>query len=104
MAKTVKYSQLIPRNELASAYIHWPFCNKICSYCNFNKYAKAGFSKSFDKMGTCLSTEGVWLLKSANVKKLTTIYFGGGTPSLMAPTVVKVGPVIMYVPFIIYQL
>ena len=60
-----------------SLYVHIPFCDVICPYCDFNKYSKAdnlidGFIKS--------------LIKEINIrkienKKVASISFGGGTPS-----------------------
>ena len=60
-------------------YIHWPFCISKCNYCNFNSYVKNvpdGFINAYVKQ--------LQSFKSYfQDKKLMTVYFGGGTPSLM---------------------
>lgn len=72
----------------ASLYFHWPFCKNICTFCNFNKYVKSDskFGPGFDdKLGASLQRETQTVLKLTGIKKVKSIYFGGGTPSL-APT------------------
>ncbi len=66
-------------------YIHIPFCRSKCNYCAFNSVAEEGFSAKKwyallreDFLGA-LDHEGI----SAATHRLSTIYFGGGTPSLM---------------------
>ncbi|PFX29534.1 Radical S-adenosyl methionine domain-containing protein 1, mitochondrial [Stylophora pistillata] len=65
----------------------WPYCRQICSFCNFNKY----ISKNVDhyRMRKCLVTETENLLKLSGVKKITSVYFGGGTPSLAEPLTIS---------------
>lgn len=72
----------------ATIYFHWPFCKSICTFCNFNKYVKSDskFGPSFDeKLGASLQRETQTALGLTGIKKIKSIYFGGGTPSL-APT------------------
>jgi oxygen-independent coproporphyrinogen-3 oxidase len=61
-------------------YIHIPFCQVRCSYCDFNTYA--GLGKLIDDYiaALCNEIEGVQGYSAA------TIYFGGGTPSLLSET------------------
>ena len=69
----------------ASFYFHWPFCRKICTYCNFNKYVESSprFGKQFEaSMKKGLLEETKTVLKSSHITKSKSIYFGGGTPSL----------------------
>ena len=62
-----------------SCYIHIPFCNKICSYCDFCKIYKD--DKFVDKYLDALEKE----IKSIYHKEvLDTIYIGGGTPSSLS--------------------
>ncbi len=68
---------------MAGIYIHIPFCRKACSYCDFH------FSTSFrlvSQMFEALQKE-IRLQKDffAPDTKLTTLYFGGGTPSVFSP-------------------
>ena len=46
-------------------------------------------------MSRCLIQEGLYLLEKANIRKINTIYFGGGTPSLMEPKMVQVKIIIL---------
>ena len=64
-------------NNIHSLYIHIPFCNKICDYCDFTKLQYfRNFAVSYLK---ALKDE----LKSYKIKNLKTIYIGGGTPTAL---------------------
>ncbi|KAI8905505.1 oxygen-independent coproporphyrinogen III oxidase [Gorgonomyces haynaldii] len=56
-------------------YVHYPYCTAKCTYCAFNKYLIPNSTKSLEQL----------LLKEAGNRKATTLYFGGGTPSLASP-------------------
>jgi oxygen-independent coproporphyrinogen-3 oxidase len=61
-------------------YIHTPFCLQKCLYCDFASYA--GISKTVqEKYVQALCKELIW--RGKNVKPTATIYFGGGTPSVL---------------------
>ena len=64
---------------MAGIYIHIPFCKKACHYCNFH------FSTSKQQMPEMVKAIGneATIRKSYLTEKVDTIYFGGGTPSLM---------------------
>ncbi|MGM0436981.1 MAG: radical SAM family heme chaperone HemW [Bacillota bacterium] len=67
-------------------YIHIPFCVEKCSYCDFYslKYKKSLFAKYLNSLKKEIK------LYSSNINaKIKTIYFGGGTPSLLRPEDVK---------------
>ncbi|MEY5045001.1 MAG: radical family heme chaperone HemW [Bacteroidota bacterium] len=66
-------------------YIHIPFCRKACHYCNFH------FSTSLQNATDVLQAiEKEIELRSGEVtEEITTIYFGGGTPSLVDNTVIE---------------
>lgn len=69
-------------------YIHWPFCQSKCPYCDFNSHVR----KSIDEEAweTALLTELCHVGKATKGRRLTSVFFGGGTPSLMpAQTVEK---------------
>ena len=64
-------------------YVHWPFCQAKCPYCDFNSHVASkidqnawvsAYLKELDRLGA--ETEG---------RVLNSVFFGGGTPSLMAP-------------------
>lgn len=72
-----------------SLYLHWPFCNSKCSYCGFNSYAN--ITGTIDYNLWCNA-----YIKAINSyadilakRQLKTIFFGGGTPSLMPANVIK---------------
>lgn len=64
-------------------YIHWPFCKKKCPYCDFNSYV---FEHNSDDWADMLIEEikqlGVFFTEEY---ELSTVFFGGGTPSLIPP-------------------
>ncbi|XP_071620357.1 radical S-adenosyl methionine domain-containing protein 1, mitochondrial isoform X1 [Heliangelus exortis] len=67
----------------AALYVHWPYCRKRCSYCNFNKYVVPAVDEA--AMGACLVRETRTLLRLSRVQSITSVFFGGGTPSLASP-------------------
>ncbi|XP_042361698.1 radical S-adenosyl methionine domain-containing protein 1, mitochondrial [Plectropomus leopardus] len=70
----------------ASLYVHWPYCLRRCSYCNFNKYIP---KENNDHMMTeCLQRETETLLQLSQVSCITSVFFGGGTPSLAPPSTI----------------
>ena len=67
-----------------SLYLHIPFCRHRCAYCDFNTYA--GQEESIQAYVDALCQETDFIGKNAPEKpSLHTIFFGGGTPSLLAP-------------------
>ena len=65
-------------SDIKSLYIHIPFCNEICSYCDFVKVYKK--DELIDKYLEVLKDE----INSMPVRVLRTIYIGGGTPSCLS--------------------
>ena len=64
-------------------YIHIPFCEKKCGYCDFYSVTELDFKQEFLD---CLEKEITLYAKEfSNEKIFDTIYFGGGTPSLLLP-------------------
>jgi oxygen-independent coproporphyrinogen-3 oxidase len=67
-------------------YVHWPFCVSKCPYCDFNSHVRASLDQD--------SWRGALLADLAHEaallpgRTLTSIFFGGGTPSLMEPATV----------------
>ena len=68
-------------------YIHWPFCLSKCPYCDFNSHVRHG---GIDEAGFVRAFACEIAATAARIGKRTvsTIFFGGGTPSLMAPQTV----------------
>ncbi|KAB1266646.1 Radical S-adenosyl methionine domain-containing protein 1; mitochondrial [Camelus dromedarius] len=72
-----------PGSQRAVLYVHWPYCEKRCSYCNFNKYIPRGVDEA--AVRRCLVTEAQTLLRLSGVRRVESVFFGGGTPSLASP-------------------
>ncbi len=67
-------------------YIHWPFCRSKCPYCDFNSHVREGVDeKAWER---ALLAELAWAAEKAPGRRLESIFFGGGTPSLMPPATV----------------
>jgi putative oxygen-independent coproporphyrinogen III oxidase len=64
-------------------YIHWPFCAAICPYCDFNVY-KARGADTQPLVDAILADLTQWRTQTGP-RLVTSIFFGGGTPSLMDP-------------------
>ncbi|MEO6580277.1 MAG: radical SAM family heme chaperone HemW [Sphingomicrobium sp.] len=68
-------------------YVHWPFCVSKCPYCDFNSHVRGSIDQDAWR-GALLAD----LAHEANLlpgRRLTSIFFGGGTPSLMDPRTVE---------------
>jgi oxygen-independent coproporphyrinogen III oxidase len=68
------------RNEEIGLYIHVPFCSAICNYCNFNRGLLDGDLKT--RYVTAVEQD---IRRHGDGASADTIYFGGGTPSLLEP-------------------
>ena len=64
-------------------YVHWPFCQSKCPYCDFNSHVREKIDQS--RWTTGLLAEIEYFAANADGRPLDTIFFGGGTPSLMNP-------------------
>ena len=67
-------------------YVHWPFCLAKCPYCDFNSHVRDELPQA--RFRTALRTELAWEAARLGTRPLASIFFGGGTPSLMAPDTV----------------
>jgi putative oxygen-independent coproporphyrinogen III oxidase len=65
-------------------YVHWPFCLAKCPYCDFNSHVRGHIDQGrfADALRRELQTEASRL----GPRRLSSIFFGGGTPSLMDPS------------------
>jgi oxygen-independent coproporphyrinogen-3 oxidase len=70
-------------SEPLALYIHWPFCVAKCPYCDFNSHVRSSIDQQVwrDALLADLAHEAALLPG----RTLTSIFFGGGTPSLMDP-------------------
>ena len=79
-------------NNLLSLYIHWPYCEAKCPYCDFNSHVNEPIdSKNWIQSYTNQLREmkKQLLEHRVNSNKLNAIFFGGGTPSLMPLEIIE---------------
>ena len=67
-------------------YVHWPFCVSKCPYCDFNSHVRATIDQ--DEWREALLADLAHEARLLPGRRLTSIFFGGGTPSLMEPRTV----------------
>ncbi|WP_033922100.1 radical SAM family heme chaperone HemW [Sphingomonas sp. 37zxx] len=67
-------------------YIHWPFCVSKCPYCDFNSHVRDSVDQ--DRWRAALLADMAHEAALLPGRKVGSIFFGGGTPSLMPPTTV----------------
>ena len=71
------------------AYVHWPFCLKKCPYCDFNSHVSNTVDHAAWRAGFLQETEEeAARVPAAERQPLDSVFFGGGTPSLMEPKTV----------------
>src|SRR3954447_10908796 len=74
------------RNDGLALYVHWPFCVSKCPYCDFNSHVRESVDQ--DAWRKALLTDLAYEAEQLPDRTLTSIFFGGGTPSLMPPQTV----------------
>lgn len=73
--------------EPLGVYIHWPFCKSKCPYCDFNSHVRDGVRH--ERWRNALLAELEHAAREAPGRRVETVFFGGGTPSLMEPATVS---------------
>jgi oxygen-independent coproporphyrinogen-3 oxidase len=77
----------LQNSEAFGVYVHWPFCLSKCPYCDFNSHVRhqaideVRFVRAFER-------EIASTAERTGPRTVSTIFFGGGTPSLMQPSTV----------------
>ncbi|WP_435661403.1 radical SAM family heme chaperone HemW [Leisingera caerulea] len=74
------------RNGGFGLYVHWPFCQAKCPYCDFNSHVSAKIDQKLWVRAYLAELDR--LSEQLSGRVLNTIFFGGGTPSLMHPETV----------------
>ena len=88
-----KFGQLIKNNKyLMSLYVHWPYCESKCPYCDFNSHVNetvdiSQWIKSYKNQLYSIKQDLVE--RNIDFKNLNAIFFGGGTPSLMPLKIIE---------------
>ena len=72
--------------QATALYVHWPFCKKKCPYCDFNSHVRDGVDHAAWRKAL-LRELHYWHAQLPNLT-ISSIFFGGGTPSLMQPETV----------------
>jgi len=67
-------------------YVHWPFCVSKCPYCDFNSHVRESVDQV--RWRSALLTDLAYEANVGPKRQLSSIFFGGGTPSLMPPETV----------------
>jgi putative oxygen-independent coproporphyrinogen III oxidase len=68
-------------------YVHWPFCQSKCPYCDFNSHVTQSVDQA--QWADALATELKRYASDTSERTVNTIFFGGGTPSLMSEKTVE---------------
>ncbi|TGY88876.1 radical SAM family heme chaperone HemW [Marinicauda algicola] len=68
-------------------YVHWPYCARICPYCDFNVYRAKGRDTA-PLLEAMLADLARWR-EITGPRDLVSVHFGGGTPSLMEPAQIE---------------
>lgn len=74
------------RDDDLALYVHWPFCVSKCPYCDFNSHVREQVDQAAWR--AALLTDLAHEASRLPGRRLTSIFFGGGTPSLMPPATV----------------
>ena len=69
--------------DALALYVHWPYCARKCPYCDFNSHVRAEMPD--DAWRARVLEELAYEHERTSGQRLTSIFFGGGTPSLMDP-------------------
>lgn len=75
-----------PADAGFALYVHWPFCLSKCPYCDFNSHVREGVDQA--RWRAALMAELGHFASATAGRTLTSVFFGGGTPSLMEPATV----------------
>ncbi len=74
-------------SDLLAVYVHWPFCVSKCPYCDFNSHVRASIDEA--AWANALVADLAYEAALTPGRTVGSIFFGGGTPSLMAPGTVE---------------
>lgn len=89
IAQTLSESLSTPASAEArgfGVYLHWPFCRSKCPYCDFNSHVREGVDQARWRRALLAEIEH-WAALTPG-REVGSIFFGGGTPSLMPPETV----------------
>ena len=73
-----------PADPGFAVYVHWPFCQAKCPYCDFNSHVRQGGINE-PRFRTAYLAELDHMRSLTGPREVGSIFFGGGTPSRMLP-------------------
>jgi oxygen-independent coproporphyrinogen-3 oxidase len=76
---------LTPGPPPLGLYVHWPYCARICPYCDFNVVRERGRADEAERLLRAILADLEAQAALLGARRLVSIFFGGGTPSLMRP-------------------
>lgn len=68
-----------------AVYVHWPYCSRICPYCDFNVVRDRGKAAEQAALAAAILKDLETQAERLGPRRLVSVFFGGGTPSLMDP-------------------
>jgi putative oxygen-independent coproporphyrinogen III oxidase len=71
--------------DTVALYVHWPYCARICPYCDFNVVRDRGRTEEQAALADAIVADMEAQAARLGPRRLASIFFGGGTPSLMPP-------------------
>ena len=71
--------------DTVALYVHWPYCARICPYCDFNVVRDRGRTGEQAALADAIVADMEAQAALLGERRLASIFFGGGTPSLMPP-------------------
>ncbi|MET3660501.1 radical SAM family heme chaperone HemW [Aquamicrobium ahrensii] len=77
----------LDRSPGFGVYLHWPFCAAKCPYCDFNSHVRHQ-KVDQERFVRAFTAEMAWMRARTGPREVTSIFIGGGTPSLMEPATV----------------
>lgn len=73
----------------AAVYVHWPYCRRICPYCDFVVVRDRGRTDEAARLAAAIAADLAEQARRIGPRRLVSVFFGGGTPSLMPPDAVE---------------
>ncbi|MBS0409762.1 MAG: radical SAM family heme chaperone HemW [Proteobacteria bacterium] len=74
-----------PTGVPLGVYVHWPYCARICPYCDFNVVRERGRTEEKTALGEAILADLTAHRAATGPRRLVSVFLGGGTPSLMDP-------------------
>jgi oxygen-independent coproporphyrinogen-3 oxidase len=71
--------------QALAVYIHWPYCARVCPYCDFNVVRDRGRRAEQAALVEAIAVDLAGHARLTGPRRLVSIFFGGGTPSLLDP-------------------